>query len=329
MSNRRSTMWTFGARFAVTGSTRTVWLPREPAGVRGSRRVPTAGRSEACRIRSRRCSTAARSVRSACSSRSSRSRDRPNRRLRFQRIRLAVAGCAEHARRRACSPWNWSSHVYSNDVSSIQPSRKRRFTANSTVLVVGVVRRIGRIGEEALVRACRPACRTASRCASSRIAENAVGPAIGERHRHGLGVHAREVDLRPLVAQVLVDVGDACRQAFAQLLLEVRRRPRRRTGASRFGSTVTKPPPPSVGDEVAELRRAVEQAVPVQIALWSPSPCRDELVAQLGKADRVLIVGDDVGRVEVEAAKEALDHRFAVAAQVVGEAGARADRGRF
>ena len=82
--------------------------------------------------------------------------------------------------------------------------------------------------------------------------------------------------------------------------------------------------------EQSELLRSVEQAVAVLI---------EELVTQARTADRVLEIGERVGRVEVVAAAKALEDRAVVTGEVVGEAetrrhavgrrhGARRDRDR-
>ena len=184
--------------------------------------------------------------------------------------------------------------------------------------VVGVVCRTIRIGEEPFGRRPRRH-RVERQLGIVRVAEDPVRPAIGHLHGNSLSVHARAIDLLPLVSHVLVDVREACGEPFTQLLLEVRRELvairalEVRIDRDEAAAALRR-------DEVAQLLRLVQQPIAIQVALrGSGGSARHELIAQLGEPDRVLIVGNDVGRIEVEAAEETLHDRLAVAAEVVGE----------
>ena len=159
-------------------------------------------------------------------------------------------------------------------------------------------------------------------------ADDAVGARIGDRERHRVAGDARDVDFAPHVAHVLVDLRRAARQAGRDFALEVQRDfVARRTDRGR-GRRVTKPPPPCVDWNAPSSSATADQTVAVEVAAGGLARrARHERVAQLREADRVLLVGQGVGRVPARLADEALDHRAVVAAQVVGEAELRRERG--
>ena len=150
-----------------------------------------------------------------------------------------------------------------------------------------------------------------------RSAVAAIQSWIDQRDRRRKPVDTVRIDVVPLVADVLVDVRHTAREARGDLLLEMRgelfavRSLQVRVDGDSAGGGIER------SDESADLLRAIDEPVAVQIV---------EPVARTQAADRVLDIGHRVGRVEVKAAVKRFDDRLSLAGDVVRETGAR--RGR-
>ena len=145
---------------------------------------------------------------------------------------------------------------------------------------------------------------------------HAVRTDVGECKRNRVGIDARQIDLGPAVARVLVDVGRARRQIRRDFLLEMRRR-FLTVRVLKIAIHLHEPGPPDRRDQSAELLRAVQDLVVILIV---------ELIAVRRLTDRVFERRDIGAGVEVEPSEESLPHRLPGAREIPRETEPRTKR---